>query len=123
MSKICLDLSFLLAYLSGDEGAVKKVRQEYKEVLYISALTLSDLGLLVNDPTITDYVRDAFEVLSFDERAAMLTRELWDEMERNRGKAKERVVMEAAVCMANNAYLLTKKRALYEGIEGLKVII
>ncbi len=123
MSKICLDLSFLLAYLSGEESAVRKIRQEYKEVLYISALTMADLGLILQDATLIDYVREAFEVLAFDERAALLTREVFDEMERAGRKAKERVAMEAAVCMANNAYVLTKKKALYEGISGLRVII
>jgi len=123
MSKICLDLSFLLAYLSGEEGAVKKVRQEYKEVLYITSLTLADVSLLLTEPELVEYVRGAFEVLPFDERAALLTREVYDEMERNRGKASERVAMEAAICLANSAYLLTRKKALYEGITALKVII
>ena len=122
MRGVCLDYKMVLSYLFKDEKAVFKVKQISRETpLSITSFTLAEVGLISLRKDVAEMLAEAFEVLSFDKKAALIFREVYDDLE-ERGKANKRTALEASIAIANDVYLLVRDREEYEGIRGLRIL-
>ncbi len=124
MAKICIDFKVLLDYLRGDPITVEKIKHiGQEEDLYITAPTLADISLVIEDKTIIPKLLTVFDVLPLDEEAAMLVGEIYDEVEDSGRRPNLRRIVEASICIKNKSYLLVKSKKDYDYIPKLKLII
>ena len=117
-----MDYKMVLSYLFKDEKAVFKVKQIARETpLSITSFTLAEVSLISLRKDVAEMLAEAFEVLSFDKKAALIFREVYDDLE-ERGRANKRTALEASIAIANDVYLLVRDREEYEGIRGLRIL-
>lgn len=138
MVRVCLDLDVVVDYLLGDDNAKKKVSiyLESKDAeLCISATTLAELAICLRDPSILEEIKELLTILPFNEDAATKARDVYDYLEETyavRGakhyredKLSMSQIYLAATCLAHNALLVTKDKALrekYSRVPGLKIV-
>ena len=124
MVRVCLDIDILLDYLIGNESAEEKINiylDRRDTELCVAATTLAELRVSLRNPHLVDELEDMLVVLPIDENVAALAGDIYDYMEENEKVRMSRVYV-AAACVAHGALLLTKNRAYYSNIPGLKVI-
>lgn len=122
MRGVCVERDVLLSYLLGDEKTALKIKQISKDTaLFITSFTLAEISLISMSKNIASMVAEAFEVLPFDERGALVFRNVYDALE-EMGKPDKRAALEASIAIVNNVYLLVKNKEKYSGIESLKLL-
>ena len=123
MEKICLDTGFCLDFLRGDKSTVEKLKYYAdREEICISDLTVMQLlASLKKTGVLSDFLNN-ITVISMNRKAANLSLRLIHEQKDKGVDPDIESTMLAAVCMTNHAFLITKERAKFEGIRGLKLV-
>lgn len=123
MEKICLGYDAVLDFLRGEPSTVEKL-QYYanQEEICITGVTLYHLLETVHKKEVVISFANSVTILPFDRKAAVIANKLNREITEKGMDPPTESVMTAAVCMANDAFLFTRKPANYEGIRGLKKV-
>lgn len=115
----------VLDFFKGDIKTVQKIQQYSKaDVLCTTSLSYFELLTSIRGHGRWDVLKvvDKLEMLSFDRKASVRASKIYEQMGESGGNTGMRDVMNAAVCLANDAHLLTGNRKPYEGIKGLKFV-
>ena len=122
-TRICLDTDVMLEFLRGREATVQKIRHYITtEELCITSITFFELLSLVNKKGRVIRIIDNLSLLPFDKKASLRADKLNEKLKEHKVNAGIREIMNASVCLANEALLLTHSRPAYEGIDGLKFV-
>ena len=123
MEKICLGYDAVLDFLRGEPSTVEKL-QYYanQEEICITGVTLYHLLETISRKEVVISFANSVTILPFDRKAAVIANKLNREISEKGMEPATESVMTAAVCMANDAFLFTRKPANYEGIRGLKKV-
>ena len=121
MEKICLGYDAALDFLRGEPSTVEKLHYYAdQEEICISGVTLYNLLGTISKREVVISFANSVTILPFDRKAAVIANKLNRELVGKGADAPSEFVMTAAVCMANDAFLFTRKPANYEGMRGLK---
>lgn len=123
MEKICLDIDAVLDFLRGEPSTVEKLNYyANQEEICISGVTLYSLLEAVSKKDVVISFANSVTILPFDRKAAVIANRISKEMREKRIDPSNEAILTAAVCMANDSFLFTKKPANFEGIRGLKKV-
>ncbi len=123
MEKICLDLDAVLDFLRGEPSTVEKLNYYAKqEEICISGITLYNLLETINKKDTVISLANSVTILPFDRKAAVIAERISREILDKGIEPPTESLLTAAVCIANNAFLFTKKPGNFEGIRGLKKV-
>ncbi len=123
MEKICLDLDAVLDFLRGEPSTVEKLNYYAdQEEICISGVTLYYLLEMVNKTDVVISFANSVTILPFDRKAAVIASRISKEFNEKGIDPPTESIMTAALCIANDAFLFTKKPANFEGIRGLKKV-
>ena len=112
----------MMSYLLGEKTALEKISQYFdKENLCVTALTLADLGVSVDDSELIHRISNMFEVLEFDKRASLIAGEIYRTVS-DKTRKNLRNLYNASIAISHDAFFLTKHRADYVEIPGLKLV-
>jgi predicted nucleic acid-binding protein len=125
MEKICLDFETALDFLRGDPATIEKLKYYAdREDICITSLTMMHLLEAVSKPDVVVAFASSVTVLPFDRKAAQVASRILNEI-KDRGDGGHRmtdIVLTAAICMANDAFLFSRSAAKFEGIKGLRKV-
>jgi predicted nucleic acid-binding protein len=122
-TRICLDFDVMFDFLKGNRQTVEKIRHYVEhEELSITAVTFFELVSSIKKKGRVLRLLDSLTLLPFDKDAALRANRIYESMQKKSSEAGMRELVNAAICINNEALLYTKNRAPYEGIEGLKFI-
>lgn len=121
MEKICLDFDTTLDFLRGETSTVEKLNYyANREEVCISSITLYNLLESISKKEVVIAFANSVTILDFDRKAAVIANKISADLkERSLDLPVESIII-AAICMANDAFLFTKKPVKFEGIRGLK---
>jgi len=123
MEKICLDYHTALDFLRGDPSVVEKLNYYAdREEICISSLTLTRLLFTVRRPEVVSSFANSVTILPVDHKTAVVSSKIKKDMDENKKELPHETLLVAAVCIANNAFLYTKRHADFEGIKGLRKV-
>lgn len=123
MEKICLDRDALLSFLLGEQKTVDKIKYYVpKEMLCITPLAYFEIMAIVKNQEVANNFLNVFRILNFDEKTARIAANIQRDLHERGYKANMDVLITAAICISNNAYLFTKNRQEYERIKGIKLV-
>ncbi len=121
MEKICLDLEAALDFLRGEATTVEKLHYyANQEEICISGVTLYNLLETVSKRDVVIAFANSVTILPLDRKAAVIANKIRKELADRGADPPDESLLTAAVCIANDAFLFTKKPANFEGIRGLK---
>ena len=121
MERICLDYHTVLDFLRGDHAVVEKLNYYAdREDICISSLTLTRLLLTVRKQDVVSSFANSITILPIDRKTAMISSKIQKALVERKVELPQEAVLTAAVCIANDAFLYTKKPADFEGIKGLR---
>jgi predicted nucleic acid-binding protein len=119
---ICVDFDMMLYYLVGDKSHVDKLNMYIKtEEMAVTALTLADLAISMEDEDLPKKISANFRILPFDERAALKAKEIYLPMQ-EAGNEKVKIAYNSAIVITNDAFFLVKDKNKYKGVPGLKFV-
>lgn len=123
MAKICLDSGIIIDFLEGRRATIEKLKYyiEKEEIVTTSLVMFEVLASVRSIAPVLRFMGN-LEVLEFDGQSAELASKLYRDGVREGVRISARAIINAAVCIRNDAFLFTKKRGEYEGIKGLKVV-
>ncbi len=124
MEKICLDTDIALDFLRGEQNCVEKLKYyAAREEICISTLTLIYLLSTIRKQDVAHSFANSVTILDLTANSARLASRLIHEL-KEKGYSPKNIdnVLTAAICMSNNAFLITKDRTKFEGIKGLKLV-
>jgi predicted nucleic acid-binding protein len=124
-TKICLDTGVVLDFFKGEMKTVQKIRQySGADLLCITSLSYFELLSVIKGQGRWDVLKvvDKMEMLNFDRKASVRAAKIYEQAEDSKLDMGMREVVNAAICMSNNALLLTTDRRHYEGVKGLKFV-
>ena len=123
MVKICLDSDIILDFLEGRRATIEKLKYyiEKEEIVTTSLVMFEVLSSVKSIAPVLRFM-ERLEILAFDKQSAELASKLYRDGIKEGIKLSTRALVNAAVCMRNDAFLFTKNRNEYEGIKGLKVV-
>src|SRR3989338_7665953 len=124
MEKICLDTEVAIDFLRGENAIVEKLRYYAdREEICITASTLIHLLSAIRKEGIANSLTNSVTVLDLDKKSAGIAARLIKES-KEQGYTHKNMdsFLNAAICIANSAFLFTKERKKYEGIKGLKLV-
>lgn len=123
MEKICLDLDAVLDFLKGEPSTVEKLNYyANQEEICISGITLYALLEIVNKRDTVISLANSVTILPFDRKAAVIAGKISKEIFDRGIEPPMESLFTAAVCIANNAFLFTKKPGNFEGMRELKKV-
>lgn len=123
MTKICLDTDVVLDFLKGHRAAVAKIRHYIdNDELSITSLTFFELVSAVKKKGRVLPILDNLALLPFDKKAALRANRIHEALQGQKIEIGMRELINSAICMENEAWLCTKNRSAYNGVEGLKFI-
>jgi predicted nucleic acid-binding protein len=123
MEKICLDLDAVLDFLRGEPSTVEKLNYyANQEEICITGITLYNLLGTVNKKDVVISFANSVTILPFDRKAAVIASKISKDINDRGVDPSTESLLTAATCMANDAFLFTKKPANFEGIRGLKKV-
>jgi predicted nucleic acid-binding protein len=112
----------MLYYLVGDKSHVDKINMYIRtEEMAVTAITLADLAISIEDDDIPRKISENFRILPFDEPAALKAREIFLLMQ-EAGNEKVKIAYNSAIAITNDAFMLVKDKSKYKGVPGLKFI-
>lgn len=121
MEKICLDYYAALDFLRGEPTTVEKLNYYIKtDEICISAITLAHLLFTIKKSDVVISFANSITVLPIDRKVSVISLKLKNELQENGIAAPQEVLFNAATCIANDAFLFTKRPADFEKIKGLK---
>ena len=123
MEKICLDYYAALDFLRGEPTAVEKLNYYMNnDEICISALTLTHLLYTIKKQDVIISFANSVTVLPIDRKVAVVSSKIRNELAENNIEISQEALINAAVCIVNDAFLFTRKAAEYEKIRGLKKV-
>ncbi|MGB9719541.1 MAG: type II toxin-antitoxin system VapC family toxin [Candidatus Anstonellales archaeon] len=123
MVKICLDSDIIIDFLEGRRATIEKLRYyiEKEEIVTTSVVMFEVLSSVKSIAPVLRFMKN-LEILGFDSQSAELASKFYHEGMKEGVRTSTRAIINAAICIRNDAFLLTKNRNEYEGIKGLKVV-
>jgi predicted nucleic acid-binding protein len=118
MARICIDTDFLLAFLLGNENEVRKLQFYLYEELAISAITALELRCIVENVDVVNALLHQVTVLPITEKVANIAANLM--LEHKTLSLPDALV--ASTCLHYNAFLLTTRRNVFDGVRGLRFV-
>jgi len=123
MEKICLDYYTVLDFLRGDPTVVEKLNYYAdREEICISSLTLTRLLFTIKRHDVVSSFANSITILPIDHKTAVVSSKIKKHLEENKKELPHETLFTAAVCIANNAFLYTKRHADFEGVKGLRKV-
>ena len=123
MTKICLDTDIVLDFLKGHKAAVAKISHYIpNDELSITSLTFFELVSSISKRGRVMPILDNLVLLPFGKEAALRANKIHGDLQKQKIEIGMRELMNSAICIENEAWLCTKNRSSYEGVEGLKFI-
>ncbi len=123
MTKICLDTDMVLDFLKGHKAAVAKIRHYVDhDELSITSLTFFELVSAVKKKGRVLTILDNLTLLPFEKKAALRANKIHESLQNQKIEIGMRELINSAICIENEAWLCTKNRSSYEGVEGLRFI-
>jgi len=112
----------VVAYLIGEKATVDKLNLYIKsEEMAITAISLADVAISLDDELVPHKIADNFEILPFDERAALKSKEIYRAMQ-DSGNDNVKIAYNSAIVVNNSAVMLTRDRRRYHGVPQIKLI-
>jgi predicted nucleic acid-binding protein len=112
----------MLYYLVGNKAHVEKLNMYIKtEEIAITALTLADLAISMEDEDLPKKISANFRILPFDERAALKAKEIYLLMQ-EAGNERVKIAYNSAIAITNDAIMLVEDKNKYKGVQGLKFV-
>jgi predicted nucleic acid-binding protein len=120
---ICADFDMMITYLVGDKASVEKINMYIKtEEMALTAVTLADLAIAIEDEGLPTRLVGSFRILPFDEKAALMARKIFLSMQES-GNEKVKTAYNSAIAMSHGAYMLVRDKNKYKGVPpGLKFV-
>ncbi|MEM0455965.1 MAG: hypothetical protein QXL02_02865 [Candidatus Anstonellales archaeon] len=119
---IVVDTDFLIDYITNKQAAVKKLELYIgREKLYITDLILAELTYTIPSPDVIESVIDAFEILIFDESAALEMINILKSFQLEE-PPPFRILYNSSIALSKSLAVLTKNRSLYSRIRGVKIL-
>lgn len=123
MTKICLDTDIVLDFLKGYKAAVAKISHYVpNDELSITSLTFFELISAVKKTGRVLPILDNLTLLPFEKKAALRANKIHASLQSQKIEIGMRELMNSAICIENEAWLCTKNRSAYDGVEGLRFI-
>lgn len=123
MVKICLDSDIIIDFLEGRRATIEKLRYyiEKEEIVTTSVVMFEVLSSVKSIAPVLRFM-EHLDILVFDKQSAELASKFYRDGIKEGVRTPARAIINAAICMRNDAFLFTKNRNEYEGIKGLKVV-
>lgn len=123
MAKICLDTDIIIDFLEGRKATIQKLKYyiEKEEIVTTSVVMFEVLASVKSIAPVLRFMGN-LEILDFDGQSAELASKFYRDSLKEGVRISTRAIINAAICMRNDAFLFTKNRNEYEGIKGLKVV-
>ncbi|MFA5411915.1 MAG: type II toxin-antitoxin system VapC family toxin [Candidatus Micrarchaeia archaeon] len=123
MTKICLDTDVVLDFLKGHKASVAKIRHYVdNDELSITSLTFFELVSAIKKKGRVLPILDNLTLLPFEKKAALRANRIHESIQAQKMEIGMRELINSAICIENEAWLYTKNRSTYDGVEGLKFI-
>ena len=123
MEKICLDTEVTIDFLLGEKTTVEKLRNYIvKEEICINPITLFYLHRAIQKPDVVSNFAANVTVMQLDSQAAAKAAEIEQELREKGIEKTNDIILTAAMCIVNSAFLFTKDRKKFDGIRGLKIV-
>lgn len=123
MEKICLDTEVVVDFLLGEKATVEKLRNYAdREEICINSLSLYYLFRTVRKIETVSAFAHNVTILMLDSDCAAKAAEIAQELAEKGIEKPNDVILTAAVCIVNHAFLFTKDRKKFDGIRGLKLV-
>jgi len=123
MEKICLGYDAVLDFLRGEQSTVEKLHYyANQEEICITGITLYNLLQTISKRDVVISFANSVTILPFDRKAAVIADKINNELSEKGVEPPAESVLTAAICMANDAFLFTRKAANFEGMRGLKKV-
>lgn len=121
MERICLDYYAALDFLRGEPSTVEKLNYYVKtDEICISAITLTHLLFTIKKQDVVISFANSITILPIDRKVAVVSSKIKNELGELGIAASQEVLLNAATCIVNDAFLFTKKPSEYEKIRGLR---
>ena len=123
MEKICLDTDVVFDFLRGEQTTVEKLKHySAREDICISSFTLFQLMSTIKKTEVIFSFVNSLNILDFDKKSATIASKILKELTEKGVKTSIDSIITAAICLHNNAFLFTKTRKKFDGINGLKLV-
>lgn len=124
MEKICLDYETALHFLRGDPATKEKLMYYAdREEICITSMTMLQLLETIRKREAVQDFANSVTILPFDKKAAAIATKLNMEI-KGRGEIPKPMdsILTASICIANDAFMYTRKPEKFEGIRGLRKV-
>ncbi len=118
MVRICVDTDFLIAYLMGNEQAVRKMQFYLYEDLAVSAITAFELRCIVKNEALVNNLLNQLTTLPITDEVANIAAHLILEYK----QLTPSQALAAATCLHYRALLLTGRKSTFDFIKGLRFV-
>ncbi len=120
--KICLSPEVVFDFLTGDDATIQKIKLYSNEDLCITSLTLFEIRSVVEKQEAVSEFLSFISILDFDAQAAeTAARIIREDLHHGMSRSTKNTI-NAAICIANSAFLFTKERMGFDGVRGLKLV-
>lgn len=115
VNKICLDSNIIIEILKGNETA-KSIIEETEE-LCTTPINIFEVWYGKRKEELIDNFLDAFNILNLDKESAKKAAEIAKSLEQKGKSLDTRDIFIGAICIENNAPLLTNNKKHFERLE------
>ncbi|MFA5050232.1 MAG: type II toxin-antitoxin system VapC family toxin [Candidatus Micrarchaeia archaeon] len=122
MEKICLDSCAALEFLKGEPTIVEKIKYYSDEEICITTPTIFELMISVRKTEIVDQFVKNITTFPFNESSGIIASRVYKELKEIGIFHPVKNIINAAICIDNNAFLFTTQRKNYEKIRRLKLV-
>ncbi len=122
LEKICLDCSVALEFLKGEPTIVEKIKYYSDEEICITSPTIYELMTSVKKTEVVDQFIRNITSLPFNESSSIIASRIYRELKEIGISHSTKNIINASICIDNNAFLFTAQRKNYEKIRRLKLV-
>jgi len=122
MEKICIDLDMAIGFLKGETTAVEKIKYYSGEELCVSVFTAYELLSTITKRDVVQQFLSNLTILPFDANSATIASNVRKWSDEKGIEISTSKAFNAAICISNKAYLVSKDHTQYDKIRGLTIV-
>lgn len=122
MEKICIDYKMTLEFLEGKFAVVEKIKNYSEEEICVSVFTAYELLSTVSKGEVIQQFLSNVTILPFDRNSSSIAANIEKYLSDKNIKMSPQKIFNAAICISNGAFLVSKDHAMYDSIRNLKIV-